>query len=196
LEQELDQRFSHVVALPQDLPEQGELSTAEKIRREWQTNSGTQLIACIAADPEDPNGLTSDAPHLTRHGELDTASNEELRKALAVPIPPSSQSALDPATPISIYSIPGSFLFHDIPEEEVTPPEAEKVRCLVPIQPPSHTNSKIVKPLPRTLSAETVDPLTIPLPDSPLPHPSNCRGYPQPHLPERARDRRLSSLTP
>jgi len=168
LEQELDQKFSHVIALPQDQPEQGELSTAEKIRREWQANNENQPVTQSGdVDPEDPNGLTSDTLNPARLGESDSTRDAEVRKALEVPLPPSPQTALDPTTPISIYSIPGSFLFHDIPEEEVIPPEIEKVRCPAPIQPLPLTNSKIVKLLPPTLPAKPVDPLTIPLPDSP-----------------------------
>lgn len=133
LEQELDQKFSQVVILPQDQPEQGEFTTAEKIRREWQASNETQPVTPSGdVDPEDPNGVTSDTPRPTRPAESDSTSNAVVQNPLKVPLPASPQTAQGPTTPISIYSIPGSFLFHDIPEEDDTPPETEKVRSLSP----------------------------------------------------------------
>ncbi|KAF9648829.1 hypothetical protein BDM02DRAFT_2059996 [Thelephora ganbajun] len=52
LEEELDRELSHVVVLPNDQPEQGELTTAEKIRREWQAKNETQPEKQGGLDPK------------------------------------------------------------------------------------------------------------------------------------------------
>ena len=132
LEEELDQRFSHLVVLPQDQPEQGELTTAEKIRREWQTkNEAHPEKQGGDLDPKVPSDSTSDCLHSELLGKSDLTGNAEEEKTPELIIPPSprsSPSAADPA------STPGTCLSPDIPEGGVTEPENEKVRHLVLFQ--------------------------------------------------------------
>ena len=147
LEKELDRKFSQVVVPPQDQPEQGELTTAEKIRREWQANND---------QPVEQSG--------------DTASKEPNRVAvegqqtLEVPTP---QALPRPTSPVSSYSFMGNLLFPDIPEEDVTTTGIEKVRRLVPVQLLPPAELQLLKPLPQGPPTESVDPFNIPLPDSP-----------------------------
>jgi len=64
LEQELDQKYNHLVVLPQDQSEQGELTTAEKIRREWQAINKTQPVTQSEPITQrgfvDPEGVVDD----------------------------------------------------------------------------------------------------------------------------------------
>jgi len=151
LEEELDQKYSHVVTLPQDQPEGGELSTAEKIRREWQGRN------------EDSNGLTSDSLCPERPNKSDSTGNAREQKSLGLTIPASPHTLLDTTSPVSLYSIPGTF--PDIPEEGV---EIEKVRCHGFVQFLLTADCQVVQKLPLLPPTGTVDPLDIPLPDSPL----------------------------
>jgi hypothetical protein len=165
LEEELDHRVSHVVTLPQDQPEPGELSTAEKIRREWQAKNETQPEKCgdNVGVPSDiiPDSLTPEPL-----GKSDLTRNAEEEKTPEPAIPPSP-----------LCSIPAPFSFPDIPEEDVVEPENEKVRHLfsfdhyLPL-------TEFVQALPLVPSAETVDPLGIPLPDSPLSSSANLLESP------------------
>lgn len=151
LEKELDRKFSHVVVVPQDQPDQGELSTAERIRREWQAKNETQPVQQGDVGPKDPSN--------------DTFGPTEEQKAPKAPTPASLQTVFRPSSPASLGSIQRALLFSDIPEEDHTPSETEKVRLiLVQLLPPA--DSQIVKPLPSAPSKGTVG---VPLPDSSSP---------------------------
>lgn len=168
LERELDERFSQVVELPQDQPEQGELTTAEKIRKQWQANNDIQSEKQGGGpDSQDPNDVPLSSPHPAHLGEPDSASDAETQKPLEVPIPSSPPTVLGPETLASLYPIPEALLFPDIPEEEATVSETEKVRHLIPVQMLPPADPKFVQLLSPVPSPGIVDPLNIPLPDSP-----------------------------
>ena len=130
LEHELDQRFSQLVIPPQDQPEQGELSTAEKIRREWQAKNETQpqKQGHDLGPKVVPNDVGSGSLDPEPLGKSDLTSNAEQEKSIT-PAPP--HVLLNPTNPISLSSIPATLLFPDIPEEDDPEPENEKVCHLV-----------------------------------------------------------------
>ena len=134
LEEELDQRLSHIV-LPQDQPEQGELSTAEKIRREWQAKNETQPEKQGGdLDTQAPVDITSSSLDPGPLGKSDLERNAE-EETPELAIPPSSHRLLSSVNPLPLSSIPGTFSCPDIPEEDVAEPENEKVCHLVFVQP-------------------------------------------------------------
>lgn len=119
LEEELDRRFSHVVVISQDQPEQGEMTTAEKIRREWKTKNESQPEKQDGdVDSKVPHLVTSDPLHPESLDQPDFTRNAEEQNTLELTLP---------ASPSSVYSAPGTLLFSDIPEEDVTELEIEKV---------------------------------------------------------------------
>jgi len=132
LEEELDQRFSHVVDTPQDQQEQGELTTAEKIRREWQAKNEAQPGKQGGnVDPMDPTDVASDPLHPEQLDKSDSTRNAEEQKTLELAVPASTQTLLTPERPVSVYSIPRACLFPDIPEEDTTVSEIEKVHLIL-----------------------------------------------------------------
>lgn len=124
MEEELDRRFSHLAVPPQHQPEQGEMTTAEKIRREWQTKNET----LSEKQDHDLDQMLPNASDSLVLGKSDFTTNPQ---ALALAVPASSHSLLSPTDPISPYAIPSTFLFPDIPEEAPTEREAEKVPFLL-----------------------------------------------------------------
>lgn len=149
LEAELDQRFSHVVESPQDQQDQDDLSSAEKIRREWQAKNEIQVEKqgndAGSTNPDDAPSPSSDPKSLGKLGLLEDI--DELT-ALELIIPTSSDVFVSLTSPVSLSPIPETCVLPEISEEDVITPENEKE-------------------LPSASSA-TVDPLNIPLPDSPL----------------------------
>ena len=145
LEQELDCKFSRIVDSPPDELEQGELTTAERIRREWQSRNETQVEKQgDGPSPMLPSDVTSAALHPGPHGKSDLARNAQEQQTSEPPNPTSPQMLLTLATPVSLDSIPGAFSFPDIPEEAVVAlSKIDKVRSLVPIQPFSPTDRRI-----------------------------------------------------
>ena len=117
LEQELDELSTYVVVPPQDRPEQGELSTAEKIIREWQAKNEGLPVEQGGPGSTGPRGVTSDLA--------------EDQKTTKVTSPTSPRTVPNPARPASLCSIPEVFLFPDIPEEDDTAPGIEKVPLIL-----------------------------------------------------------------
>lgn len=151
LEAELDRRFSHVVTLPQDQQDQeDDLTSAERIRREWQAKNEAQPET-QGGDPESkvPNDVPSDSLNPERPGKSDSTSNTEEPKPLEFTALPSGGLLPNLKSPIPLSPILETSSFHDIPEEDVDPYENDKELPSLPLPGP-------------------VDPLVIPLPDSPL----------------------------
>ena len=83
LERELDRKFSHVVVLPQEQPDQGEFTTAEKIRSEWQASHEAQLVKQGGdVDPINLNNVTPDSEGPVRLDQSDSATNTEEQSIL------------------------------------------------------------------------------------------------------------------
>jgi hypothetical protein len=116
LEAELDRRFTRVVVLPQDQLDQDELTSAEKIRREWQAKN--------EAKPEKLGDATqlSDMPPSESLDIPDSTGNTQEQKAL------STDSSFSPKSPASLSPIPETFSIPQLSEEDVAVPENEKVR--------------------------------------------------------------------
>ncbi|KAF9790470.1 hypothetical protein BJ322DRAFT_391743 [Thelephora terrestris] len=138
LEAELDRTISHVVILSQEQKDQEELSSAERIRREWQAKNETQ----IEKQGHDA-GPTDVTPASLNPGRLDSVANTEEQDSSEFIAP---QTLLSPTSPVPLSPIPEAFSFTDIPEEHTVVTDVEK--GLHP--------------------SEGVDPLTAPLPNSPL----------------------------
>ena len=181
LEQELDQRFSHIVVLPQDQQEEDELTTAERIRREWQAKNEANAPPEIHADDPNPNrpeGVSKDTPSPDRLGKSDSTENPEEETTLESTPP---HPSLHPTSPLSLPLIPETSVFPDIPEEEkgAVVSGITKVHHFVSIQ-SSHLSHwpTFQEPPVLTPVSEVVDPLTVPLPDSPLPSSSDIPDLP------------------
>ena len=152
LERELDRRFSHVVVPPQDQPEQGEPSTAEKIRREWRAkNEARSAEQSGDRDSRGPSDVASDPAEEEKTTRVSTSA--------------SSRTASSPAHPPSLRSIPEDFSFIDIPEEDDATPEIEKVHFVLS-QLLHCANFRVVKSLPPVPPTEAAYPLRTPLPNS------------------------------
>ena len=122
LEAELDRRFSRVVVLSQDQQDQEEMSSAEKIRREWQAKNESQFEKQgDDADQEDPTGAPTDSE---RPLELDSMGNTEQQKTTEIIAP---TTLLSPKSLVPLSPIPETVSFPDIPEEDVVAPEDDKV---------------------------------------------------------------------
>ena len=121
LEKELDRRFSHIVALPHDPQDGDELTSAEKIRREWQAKNEAGAETRNQIDGAD---LSSDSQNSQRLPESDSTGNPDGQKFPELPIV-ASLSASENSLPLP--PIPETFSFPDIPEEDVIPSESNKV---------------------------------------------------------------------
>ena len=118
LEAELDRRFTRVVVLPQDEQDQAELSSAERIRREWQAKNEVQSVKQgDDAHSKDPNDVPSDSLNL---------ENEEAQR---VPSPPDPAFSLQ--NPVSLPPIPETFSIPEVSEEDVATSKNAKVYCPV-----------------------------------------------------------------
>lgn len=142
LEAELDRRFTRIVVLPQDQQSQAELTSAERIRREWQAkNEGQPEKRGDDPDPKDLNAHSLDHERLVEPNPLSSSKSS----ASLPPIPET-----------------------EVPEQDVISSENENVRFSIYAPPLSPAHQQIPQETSSAPFPEAVDPLTVPLPDSPL----------------------------
>ena len=133
LEADLDRRFTRIVVLPDDQQDSEEMTTAEKIRKEWQAKNEAlpEKQGDDGADPTDPNRFPSESSNAERLEQSDPMGNVEERMTPELTVPPSPDPLVNPESPVPLSPIPETFSIPEVPEEDVAPSENEKVRHLI-----------------------------------------------------------------
>lgn len=195
LEAELDRRFTRIIALPQDEQDHDDLTSAEKIRREWQAKNEDQPDSqADDVDPTDPNDIPSN-PLNEGPKKLDSLVNPEERMTTGLTLSLSPDPLLGSKSPVFLSPIQETFSIPVVPEEDVAALENEKVRLPITFNCCSMLTSTLYRtfPLLSFPKQSTLSPSLFPIRLSL--HMFTCRTYPCLPLPERASGYRRSLST-